>query len=445
MSARSTVRGWQRVCRRPAWILIGAFLIGWGLGCGDEDAGPGPFGWGGQGGAVDPVAAFLQEHAHPLDSLAADAPLDDLAPLEQYVQDRPVVMLGEPDHGIVESGQAQLRLVALLYHRLGYSTYATEMGRAVCELAQQYVESGDEALLATLDIFSYPSFANVEETATLFRGLRSLVETRPPEREPLRIRGFDLDHGRFNARDSVLGYLEVAASAELQTALEPLVSCIDVTPACEADQQQALSLLAADEASLVAASSQQQYDDTYDVLRGLGEVLEYYRLQGAGEPGAGQFREDVMMRRMDEILAEAPAGTIVFGHYLHISQYLGRDPGWWTSVGEHLALELGADRVYGLAMFYYQGRHLERVAAGQYEARDVPPAPDGYLESYLQRGGSELLLLDFGASSPGDPGSGWLHAPLETRWNGWSTLPATPVQHWNGALFVERVTPTTPR
>ena len=422
-------------------VLASTLIVVVATACSDEHAPP----LAGTSQNKSAVVTYLADNAQPLDGFQVGAPYADLAPLDTMVDGRTVVMLGEPDHGIVESRLARLRLIAYLYYQHGFTTLADELGRGQAEVVQAYLDSGQESDLERLDINDYPSFARVDETMDFYRGLRMLIVDRPAGLPPLQYRGFDLDHGARNAKEQVLDYLELAASESLEAALTPLVSCLEVSASCDADQAEGLKQFEAAKAELVAASSEQQYVLVQDLFRGLGELIHFYLLSVDQDASAPAYREDVMMRRMDVYLAEANGGVIVSGHNMHISQDLEATSGWqWRSLGEHLADELGASQVFGLGLFYFQGSHLTRNDSWEFFAAEVAPAPLGSLEQQLNSAGLARFLLDLSTAVAADPGSGWLHQAVGTVVNGNSIVSVVPVRHWDGLVFIDAVTPTTP-
>jgi erythromycin esterase-like protein len=375
------------------------------------------------------------------------APFDDLAPLGEQVSGKTIVMLGEADHGAAEIRTAKLRLAAYLYYEQGFTVFTEEVGRAQANLVDAYLETGDEANLDALDFRSLRDFRNTTETFDFFRGLRRIVTERPAGLDRLRYRGFDIDFGRVNARDQVLAYLGRAATPELAATLTPLVGCTRPEAACETDLTTALAAFATEEAALVAGGSQAEYDENQDVLQGLWDTVHLYILYAAGDWSADEFREQTMMRRMDGYIAQYGSGIVVSAHDFHIARDDGEQPLGYDTMGSHVYATAGAANVYGIAITYFQGRHLA-VDPATYTFFDEDVSAESNptsMEFRLHEAGLPLYFLDFGVDDATDPGCTWIDTRIPTMLNGFFPLArVTPSRHWSGILFVDTVTPTTP-
>jgi len=384
------------------------------------------------------VNEYLVQNAVPLDSLTASH--DDDSDLESFdvLQSGEVVMLGEPDHGVAEAKEARLRLLGWLYHHHGVTDYYIEAGRGQANLIQAYVSSGDENYLDDLDINDYASMARVVETFDFYRGLRDLVVTRPAGVPELRVRGYDLDHGMRNASEYAAGYVETWGTAEQQDTALPLVTCTDWTFDCEDAAFEAVDLLETDEAIWVSASGQDAFDEALGVVRSLAQTLHFYTRDYYT---VTQYRENTMMERFDEYYAQKSGRVVVYGHNFHISTDASNAPGWRYALGEHIRDELGDDEVYALGMFYDHGSHLASYGT---EVSTVSAPPTGHLEAYLRDAGMPMFLLDFGTAVAGDPGSGWVFDEISCMANGYPDVALNPGASFDGVLFFEEATATTP-
>jgi erythromycin esterase-like protein len=393
------------------------------------------------GGEVD-VGEFVRREAIPLSSLDLLASFDDLEPLRPLLVERPVVLLGEADHGVAELKEAKLRLIAFLYLELGRSVLADEVGRAEANLVNRFIETGEESFVESLDIFGYASYSRVEEQVAFYMSLRRLSEERPEGQAPLRYQGFDLDHGLLNARDEVMAYLTESASSTVTDSLSPLVGCVDTTPQCEQSLDRALSLLQEAEPELVASSSQGGYDEAEEVLRGLAETVHFYLMVIDGSSEAEQFRENVMIRRADEYIAAAPSGIIFSAHSLHVARARSSiSP--LVSLGEHLSSD-DSDATYVLSATYYEGTHLERDQSWSFSSTEVAVPSPGSLEDILHRARLPLYVLPFQGASQSDPASSWVYSPRRCVAAGFQDIVLSPAYQWDGVIYIDRVRATTP-
>ena len=396
----------------------------------------------------DPIATFVRCNAAPLGPFDAHAPLDELASIGAAVAGRQVVMMGESDHGTAEAHAMRLRLIRYLYYEAGFTEYAVEVGRGGGLLLQRYLATGDEAHLTANDFAKSRNYANTEEYFDFMRELRAIIETRPSGLEPLRLHGLDIEvYPHENGRDEVLAYLDAAASDALEERLAPLVGCIAITETCKEQLAEALERIEEAEVELVAASDRAAFEVARDLLSGLATTIDVQLQWRAGE-SPDQQREDLMMARFDAVLDGARGGVLLYAHNFHIAQGFSRaSPLLWRALGEHVVERVGDDQVFGIAMAYYEGEHLGRNGrSAEFIVEPVAPPPAGFFESYLHSAGVDRLFLDFAATTPGDPGSGFVHVALGTTNGGVPIgIRVIPASQWDAVVFVDRVTAPRPR
>jgi erythromycin esterase-like protein len=384
---------------------------------------------------------FIQSLAIELHTFDPSEPFDDLEGLETLFADKEIVLLGEGDHGIKEALEYKLRLIAYLYYELGFSVHAYEIGVGEGILIDEYLQTGDESKIDDLDIFDYQSFISTDEHVNFLKALRKLNEDRPSGAKPLRYYGFDLDHGKRNAMELVISYLNDAATEELMNSLSPLISCIDSTLTCADRQDTAINNYDAAKSALVDASSVAEFELHRGVLLNLADTVRYYAMMINQEPGSDSFREEAMMRNFDRLDADVVEKIILSAHNMHIARDLTAEgSGWWKMIGEHVVEARGEGSVYGLCMTFYQGTHLTRDSNWVFESEPIGAVPSSYLEVYLVQAEADRFVLDFTTSEPGDLASGWLHSKRGMLFNGYAgNFSITSAKQWDGVLFVKSV------
>ncbi len=390
---------------------------------------------------------FIQSLAIELETSNPNQPFDDLEELGDIFADKIIVLFGEGDHGIKEAFEYKLRLTAYLYHEHGFNVHAYEIGVGEGLLIDEYLQTGDVSKIEDLDIFDYQSFASTDEHVAFLEALQNINRNRSSGSPPLRYRGFDLDHGRRNAKELVIAYITAAGDAELLSTLTPLISCIDSTEECAAQQGAAIDGFDAARNVLVAASTPEDFELYRGVLVNLGDTVQYYLMAVKQEPGADSFREQAMMRNFDVLGTDDSEKVIVSAHNMHIARTMTQEgSGWWKMLGQHLVETRGEDSVYGLCMTFYQGAHLTRDSNWVFSSEPVDDVPKMYLEDYLIHADLDRYVLDFSTATPGDPASGWLFRKIGMLFNGYAnSFFVAPAKQWDGVLFVKTVSSSRQR
>lgn len=387
---------------------------------------------------------YVRRRAHPLSTLDPTEPFDDLQSMSASFVDRRIVLLGEGDHGVVESREYKLRFVAFLYLEHGFHTYCEELGVVESMIVNQYIQTGDEAFLDDLDLHDYESYFGAAENFDFFRGLYALNAGRPSEHPPLQFCGFDLDHGMRNAAELVMRYLDAAGATELRTTIEPLIACGTPSVACDEAQANALGLLLDARDSLVLESSPEQFEEARLGLQSLSDTVHYYMLASLEDDSADQFREDVMMEHTDRHLSSMTQGLIVSGHNIHVAKRFSAVDWGWTSLGEHVATSYEPSEVYSLAMTFAQGTHLVRTTLG-FDVQSIQVLPEESIEHILASAGLGLFALDFGDAGGRPPGGQWIDEPRGMLMNGFpGYLSVVLSEQWDGVVFIDAVSATSP-
>lgn len=101
--------------------------------------------------------ADLRERALPLRTVDPEAEsFSDLTPLKQHIEDRRIVILGEPTHGDGTAFLAKSRLVKFLHQEMNFEVLAFEGGLYDLRLATERASSPDEYLQAATNNLSRP-------------------------------------------------------------------------------------------------------------------------------------------------------------------------------------------------------------------------------------------------------------------------------------------------
>ncbi|MEV0321694.1 erythromycin esterase family protein [Streptomyces sp. NPDC050658] len=129
------------------------------------------------------VAAWLTQHAHPVDVLDPEAPTDDLSPLDELVRNAEIVALGVSSRATRELSVAQHRLVRRLVEEHGFRSLLLEGDDPARLGLDAYVltGAGDPAALLS----GARSFWRTEEILGTLRWLRARNARHPDD--PVRL------------------------------------------------------------------------------------------------------------------------------------------------------------------------------------------------------------------------------------------------------------------
>lgn len=383
----------------------------------------------------------LEGRAAPLRSVdLADGAWEDLAPLERWVGDARVVMLGE-SHGDGTSLLAMGRVVRFLHERLGFDLLAFESGFLDMEAVDEAL-GGTAPLTEVAELGLHAPWSEVAETRPLLAYLRS---TRGTAR-PMRVAGVDLQPTGLKAdlagaearlerglgacgvspspgeRACLHQALAVRALAD-RPCLEPTVAGLLARATGEVEAcgwtRQALRNLAADgRLSSTFARARAKAERPEQLL----EVLM------RDSPWLASFRDERMAENLLWLLERAPgARVVVWAARVHVSRGKVGDPAQGRLVppmGAHVADRLGP-ALRTLACTWYQGE-----AGVPWVGTSGGTEEEGTLEALLHATGRPLWFVDTRGPWPAEPPGG-LGEPR--RWS--STH--------DGVLFIDRMTPSS--
>lgn len=92
------------------------------------------------------VIAWIEDAAHPLNTLSPNQPLDDLAPFKEMVGDTELIGLGEATHGSSEFFSMKHRLIKYLVEEMGFTTFVLETDGVIGLALDEYILKGTSTL-----------------------------------------------------------------------------------------------------------------------------------------------------------------------------------------------------------------------------------------------------------------------------------------------------------
>ncbi len=338
---------------------------------------------------LDAAIAWAKAHAHPLVTVEADAPFDDLAPLAAMIGDARLVGLGESTHGTREIFRMKHRLFAYLVETMGFTTFGIEASFPECVAINRYVEFGEGDPAAALHGQQFWTW-DTEEVLDLIEWMRAY--NADPERDrTLRFYGFDMQNGA-SAATAALDWLgrvdaDLPGLAEVETGLKDF---------CDPMFQQRYAALDADARTALTAS-----------VEALVELFERHRARLTEATSARDFdlahRHAVVARQNEELVrlmhgfssTLGPEETMRIGRNHQatvqglISFFDQFDSTWLEGEGRSILEPL--DRNPELLLQRYQASEPEEQAAWKADAARIGARLDAMRAAYEARGGGAAL------------------------------------------------------
>jgi len=367
--------------------------------------------------------AWVKERAIPLDTLDwQKVDLEPLGILDEMLDGKRIVYLGEPDHYIHEKNEFRLILIRYLVER-GWNQIGMEMGLSDAKKMDRYLATGDGAILDRVAIYGYDGDARADrddsvqgltddsnpefrkkataESRWFLSQLRLLNESIPEDHRRLRWFGYDVSFKPGGGYADAARILESHAAHPLvreitrrlarvegESRLEESKRLLDLVAFVRA-RREGLGALLGDGGFLDLKRSIHCLADSFrliDAIRIKSDAPE--RLAALAE------REKTMFRQMDETIARLPSEEkiILLGHLMHLSKESDSlEAGgftMWPSIGTHLHKKLPGE-VFAIWMLFDRGRHGNIHVEGAVENIG---SPRGAIERIFARAGPRYLL-----------------------------------------------------
>lgn len=382
--------------------------------------------------AAPPAATrWLQTNAVPLAATEPGAETTDLQALGELIGDAKVVGLGEATHGTREFFTLKDRFVRFLVTEKGFDTFVIEGSWAGALALNDYVLGGagdPEQLLFDLGEFPWMT----EEVVTMLRWMRA--HNADPGNVKVRFYGADVKlHAVPVAVEQVAMYLGTLGEALASQARKDYACLLaglegetfygalpeSDKAACQKNLQAAYDLLETNRQDLVAASSQETFENALWSARMVQQAEEAY---GYGNPDAPDADVGALLEPRDRFMAEnvawiqankSPAGKVVFwAHNGHI----GTRPGLLFGgkpTGAFLKDRYAEDYLaLGFAMYggAFNAGIDQPDGSQEMRASELPPPPESSYEAVLNRTDAPFAL-DLRGLSRSAPETAWLFGP----------------------------------
>jgi erythromycin esterase len=153
------------------------------------------------------VVSWIQENAISLSTLEAQAPLDDVLPLEKVIGHASIVGLGEATHGAHEFFTMKHRILRFLVENMGFTMFAMEMSWMGAEAMNDYIQTGRGDAKALLKKNGYGLWITYE-VLELIEWMRS-YNANPDHLQKISFAGFDSVNVEERCLEKIRSYFQM--------------------------------------------------------------------------------------------------------------------------------------------------------------------------------------------------------------------------------------------
>lgn len=379
----------------------------------------------------DPVRAWMNQNAVPLNTVHPGSGGEDLAPLGEMVGDAHIVGLGEPTHGNHEIYRLKHRMFEYLVREKGFTHLGMELPFAETEYLNEFVLNGAGSAEEAL---SYTTMwaSDVEEVAALLDWMREWNTRQPPDRQ-LRVFGFDMQSPERAARE-VLEALDEAnadlardARRDLGTLALPFLDSDTlgyrpISPGEFDDDALATAQAIVRVLDSIGANRAEPIEPReFARLRHLARnLLWWVEANHIGGKNYSRIRDFAQAENVDWTLAQAGENSKValWAHNVHVANLNSERLDGVDMAGRYLKRRHGRDYVI-IGTFYANGQitALEASPWGSVRSFDTGRTDSDFLEARMPSDGP-AALLDLSKLPDEGPVRDWFYRPQRTRHSG---------------------------
>ncbi|WP_438444521.1 erythromycin esterase family protein [Gorillibacterium sp. sgz5001074] len=266
---------------------------------------------------------------HAVLNFSGDVGKSGLSLLDRDVSKNDLILAGE-GHAIQANTELQLQLIRYLHEKAGIRYIALEMGYSGASLFNEYLSTGDEALLEQLMSATKGTAHWNRSQADFWQDLHAYNQSLP-DGEKLRLVGVDVEHS--------LGHSSMYLAKLLKRQDLPAAVKADMDRVNELGRSGSGSYGPGEEIGRFLLEATDRNKEVYRTL--LGEELDGFRLMAnnmirvsefkkAKDPEAFRIRENAMYQSFVQQMGRLPEGKVFgqFGgdHILQHERSAGREP-----------------------------------------------------------------------------------------------------------------------
>jgi len=389
---------------------------------------------------------WIKDNNHPLESLDSED-YTDLSYLDQFIEDKSIILLGEVAHGIAEQNKLRVRLIKYLHENHGFNVIAFESGLYDCYYTNKIIENLNPDEILRNALYTFWRTTDLVDLADYIKQLR-------PSNNPIQLAGFD-----FHATGTM--------SVSRPQYLKNMTMHIDSSFSEIIFKKDQMIVQRRWNISFIDDYVVQNYDtlrvlyqELYDIISNNVDLLKQYfdeeaiiaakeiaisiskYIQSRHVPLSYVVRDEQMAENIKYIKEDLFPGDkiIIWAHNMHIQKdleevtilpYGGR---YQTNMGNWL-YKTYPDEMYSIGSLAYRGH----INYGQ--VQDIEITRDESIEAILYQARKKYFFLDFSQQIDVD-GNSWMFQPIPQTFihrNNPCDIRYIPKNQYDAILFIDTV------
>lgn len=351
---------------------------------------------------INNAISWIKEESITINTVKAEAGIEDLSYLKPYLKDVQVVGMGETSHGAKEIFQMKHRMLEFLVKELGFNVFAIEASHIGCRAVNDYVLHGKGN---SRDALSEQGFWvwDTEEVIDMIEWMRTYNKT-VEDNKKIQFIGIDTQLvGLDSGYQTVSTFFNKTVPSKEKEVNDLLLSLEDRKDILLKKDKifNLLSYLILNKAKLVHLSSLEEFNACESDLTTIAQSILVYDRELQKNTDYN-IRDENMAQKTLEILNKNPNTKIMlWAHNMHVSKNLTDSAnGYPRPLGSALRQYLG-NKYYAIGFSTNQGS----FQAMDYDRKEkkingvIPfkfgPSDEGSLDWYFTKANKDILFIDF--------------------------------------------------
>jgi erythromycin esterase len=231
----------------------------------------------------DAIISWINNNAHPLNSVAATSGFEDLQWLKPVLQNVNYVGLGDATFGTREFFQIKHRMLEFLVKEMGFTFFVIQSSYSACKNINDYVLYGKGTARAALASLWW----NTEEMLEVIEWIQSYNTTAAEEDKKIKFVGIDMQvNSKTGGIQKVRDYLKKvdAEFAKNKDSLFILANLVDednaniAADSCIKEWNKLLVFMQMSRGNYVQASSEKEYEEAMQYATVFAQGLNIFKL-----------------------------------------------------------------------------------------------------------------------------------------------------------------------
>lgn len=398
-------------------------------------------------------AGILKNEVIPLKTVKAGNGFEDLKQMEEVLKDKKIVSIGEGTHGTKEFFQVKHRMLEFLVEKMGYRLFAMEAGFGDAQVVNDYIVNGKGNAKDAVNALRYWTW-NTEEVVEMVEWMRD-YNKNIEHKTKIKFYGFDMQSTVIN-KDKVVSYLKIVDSESLKNYQETFnkfddknIDSMDKSKvsSIKNNVKELLGSFEKNKDQYINKSSKSEYEFAQENLNLIHQFLD---LNSQKDSGMGRVivRDSYMAENVKWILDyEKQFGNdkiMLWAHNGHVTKEFPS----YTPMGAYLKKMYNND-MYVIALEFYKGSFRAKQS-GKMEEFNIDKSASYTFAHNLESVGEPLFFMDFNNASKDNSIKDWLSKPKLMHEIGAEysknmlegTCPQTPINCYDGVIFISTTTPS---